>query len=247
MTEFKWFEEKIPKLTLILTSLTLVYVTLESRGILQTILAETRHQLLEKIQSMRLHLNPTMDKIFGDHIESTLKILNDALVGKVIHCADLDEFRRFYKRTLEVFPRAHLCATSLPYRKYFWSGEPDKSKFESSMQEFIQGGGKMSRIFFVSREEYESDSEVRQIIHSHLAMGVETYVSDPARLPSGLIRYFVVDDERRIAWEATVHDRAITHTQFTMDPETTHSFHETFKRIIEHEHTRRLQRQDMIV
>lgn len=239
LTNFQWFEKNIPKLSLTLISLVLVYVTQESRGILQSILKEIRLPLVEKLASMRRNLNPTTDAIFGGRFESMIKILDDALAEKAIQCNDVDEFRHFYKRTLEVFSKAHLCATSLPYREYFWSGDQN-SKMEEAVQRFIAQGGTMKRIFFVTDEKYKSDAEVRKIIDSQIKMGVETYILDPAFVPGELLSYFVVDDDCRIAWEVTVYGNAIKRARFTMDPEATKSFHDKFDRLMGLEKTHRV-------
>lgn len=212
---------RIPTVTLLLISGLIGYITwmgsrVDSIGSsMLTIQAHINQDTIEKIKSLRSQLDKNLEIIYGDMISDSISNFELALKERTIHFNDLELFRYLYKRTLERFPRATFLATSLPYERFFWKNQ----MMEEAIRKFIDDGGAMKRIFFVRNKEELGDEEVSHIIAAQCALGVEVYVTVKDKIPRKLRRIFVVDQERRIAWEVTVdQDSEITEVTATSNP-----------------------------
>lgn len=211
-------KSRIPTLTLLLISGLIGYVTLLGSRVdsiessMLTLQAHINQDTIEKIKSLRNQLDKNLEIIYGDMISDSISNFERALRERTIHFNDLELFRYLYKRTLEKYPRATFLATSLPYERFFWRNQ----MMEDAIRNFIDDGGTMKRIFFIKNLEELNDEEVSQVIAAQCGIGVEVYVTVKDKIPRNLRRIFVVDQEKRIAWEVTVdQDSEITEVTAT--------------------------------
>lgn len=238
-----WLAAHIPTLTLLLVSILLGYMTssiVNRLGVLESSVLDlrsyARQETIEKITSLRNQLDPNLDVIFGEHISDLLTNVERAVRRQTFEFHDIDLFRYFYKRTLEAYPRATFLATSLPYQKYFWKNQP----MEQAMARFISSGGKMKRVFFISRPEELDDTEVKEILSTQVGLGIETYITDARVVPAHLRRFFMVEAEGRIAWEVFIGpDNRIVRVVATSDPKETEKYARMYKELLELDSTRR--------
>ena len=190
---------------------------------------------------LRGSLHPMIERLFGSEIDEFISNIADAVEDQTIRVGDIEKFRYHYGRMLKVFPDAHFLATSLPYQRYFWK-RPDsggRGPFELRMERFIQGGGRFSRIFFLYESD-EEDEEVQETLRAQAAIGVNVYTADAEALPRRLLRFFVVDEDRKIGWKTDIDARQrLMNIQFTVSQEKLKSYGRLFEQILGHEKTRR--------
>jgi hypothetical protein len=167
---------------------------------MHTLQAHVNQDTIEKVKSLRHQLDKNLEVIYGDMISDSLNNIERALKERTIKFNDLELFRYLYKRTLEKYPRATFLATSLPYKRFFWRNP----MMEDAIKKFIEDGGTMQRIFFVKSLEELKQEEVKQVIADQCKIGVEVFVTIKDKIPPHLRRIFVVDQEKRIAWEVNV-------------------------------------------
>lgn len=228
-------KSRIPTITLLLISMLLGYIawvgsrvdSIESS--MHTLQAHINQDTIEKIKSLRHQLDKNLEIIYGDMISSSISNFERALKERTIHFNDLELFRYLYKRTLEKYPRATFLATSLPYERFFWKNQ----MMEDAIRKFIDDGGTMKRIFFVKNLEEQNDEEVSQVISAQCSIGVEVYVTVKDKIPRNLRKIFVVDQEKRIAWEVTVdQDSEITEVTATSNPRFIDEYIQCFESLI---------------
>jgi hypothetical protein len=209
--DWKPFKERLPSIAVLLAAMILETLAIERHSTLQRIEEKLLADRIQGLEELRRDLDPVMEQIFGDHIELTLSIAKAALTDNTVDLgSDLDLFKRHYKRTLMKFPNAHFYATSLPYERYFWTSDAFKM-----MEDFITAGGKVTRIFFVTPQEM-LDSSIRKILDRQCEIGIQVFTTNRENISGQLLRYFVVDDQKRIGWEVWVGpDSRIIHTVAT--------------------------------
>lgn len=76
-------------------------------------------------------------------------------------------------------------------------------------------------------------------------MGVSVFVSDPAGVPPELHSIFVVDEQQRIAWEATTVGNRIRDINFTVAEHVIREFRRRFDQLINLEGTRQVKPEDV--
>jgi len=153
---------------------------------------------VHRFKELRDHLDPNLEKIFGDHIERELDSVSKAIESGQITLASIDEFRLLYKETLKRFPKATFLATSLPSKAYFWR-DPT---IDAAIDEFIKSGGQMTRIFFLPGD--APDTEAVDIMNRQARTGVVVYYIRLADVPTDLHKLYMVDTEGRLAWQASI-------------------------------------------
>lgn len=237
-----WLRERIPTLILFLFSILLELVSdvvtkisaLEAS--VRDMHSYVQRETTEKIASLRNQLDPNLNIIFGEHISDLLTNVERALKKRTFEFHDIDLFRYFYKRTLEAYPRATFLATSLPYSRYFWKNQ----MIEQAITRFIAGGGKMKRVFFISRPEELEDNEVKEILSTQVGMGVDVYVADARIVPASLKRFFVVETKGRIAWEVFIGpDERIVTIVATSEPTNVKKYMSMYEELLQLDGTRR--------
>jgi hypothetical protein len=234
LDKIPWLGPNIPTFTFLLVGILLQYmIKLQSSMI--DLRAFVQQDITEKISALRKHLDPNLDMIFGEHISDLLTNVEHAIKDRTFEFHDMDLFRYFYKRTLEVYPRTTFLATSLPYQRYFWKNQP----MEQAIARFINSGGKMKRIFFIANEEELNNEEVKEILSAQVKLGVDTYIVDIRMVPAQLRRFFLVEAEGKIAWEVFIGpDHRIVRIEATSDPSKTEKFNMIFQDLLKLEGTR---------
>lgn len=238
-----WLGTRIPTITLLLVSVLLGYLTsgvVNKLDTLEASIAGLRSYIMqetaERIANLRKQLDPNLDAVFGEHISDLLASIESAVKKRTFAFHDVDLFRYFYKRTLEVYPRATFLATSLPYQRYFWKNQP----IEQAIARFIASGGRMKRIFFIGTPEELDNNEVKEILSIQCEIGVEVYIADAEAVPAHLRRFFLVEDKGRVAWEVFIGpDNRIVNIVATSDPSATRKYRRMFQELLELPETRR--------
>lgn len=190
------WRKRQPAVAVLLAAAILQTLVVERLGTLEQIERHLQESRLDALDSLRHELDPTMDAIFGDHIQTTSHMVKTAVVEKRVYLRDdMELFRTHYRKTLAAFPDRHLLATSLPSERYFWT--------ESAMrmvEGFMAGGGKMSRVFFVSDQDLR-DPEALKIMRRQCEMSVQVYVTDITSVSGEIVEFFLFDDKREFGWE----------------------------------------------
>lgn len=199
LLDWKPFKDRLPSIAVLVAAMVLETLAVERHSTLQRIERKLLMDRIQGLEELRRDLDPVMEQIFGDHIEFTLSIAKAAFTDQTVDLgSDLDLFKRHYKRTLVKFSDAHLYATSLPYERYFWTNDAFKM-----MENFVNGGGKVTRIFFVTPQEM-LDSSVRKILDRQCEIGVQVFTTNREDISGDLLHYFLLDDQHRVGWEVWV-------------------------------------------
>jgi hypothetical protein len=238
-----WLSEHIATLTLLLVAgLLPLLVNVIERKIanmqtsLEYLKESSQHSTVDQISSLLEGMDPSLRLVFGEHIADLLSSVIVALRERRIQLHDVDVFRHFYRRTLEKFPKTTLYATSLPLARFFWKNQ----QIEHDMANFIEKGGKIVRVFFLTGWEQLEEPEVLEILNFQSRIGVEVYVTNSRELPCHLKRLFLVENKGRIAWEVSVGpSHEITQIAATSDPKVTQRFKRDFEELREMESTQR--------
>jgi hypothetical protein len=225
-----FIKSRIPTLTLLLMSLTLGSLILERRKSLVKIheaLLDLEHNTFRGLLE---HIDPPLKKVFSPHIDDLLAHSELAISGQKIQLSGIDNFRYYYRRTLEEFPKATFLATSLPNSKYFWKN-PDT---EQAIENFINKGGKMKRIFYCTRPFDDLDDEALHIIQKQINMKVEVYVTSARNVPQYFRgRFFLTEEHGAIAWEVALGSEGeIINFTATTRQDDTNQYVATFKEIL---------------
>jgi hypothetical protein len=152
---------------------------------------------LERLRSVTSRLDPSLQRVFSEHVEGLLAKLLQALENRTVKVDGLD-FGYFYRKSLEGNPGCHFMATALPYKRYFWKSQPALD----AIAKFIANRGTMTRIFFLESEEELCNDEVIEVLSSQARIGVEVYTL--CEVPPRLQKYFMVAKDRSIAWETFI-------------------------------------------
>jgi hypothetical protein len=199
--EHTWIEPRIPAITLLIVGIMLAQYTIQFLHYLQRIDETVANLHSREFASLHERLDEPLKLVFGEHIETLVNNVRNAVQEKKIEISDMDLFRYFYRATLRAYPKRCFVATSLASEGYFWKNPTT----EQSIISFIRGGGKMKRIFFLSGRDPEAvTDEECGILLDQLRMGVEVFVIPRQVVPDELARFFLTDTQATIAWEATV-------------------------------------------
>jgi hypothetical protein len=169
----------------------------ELSGKLEEVLKLQACSEIERLRKLRDRLDPGFEAVFGRRISHSIENLVSAVESRRIEIHDQDEFRSLYKETLSNFPKSEFLATSLATKAFFWR-DPT---IDDAIVRFIAGGGRMKRIFFVGTTPIEKDSEPWKIMARQESSGVEVWVVDTEELPKELYKIFLVEGDRRFAWD----------------------------------------------
>lgn len=199
LDEISWLVERTDTLVLLVLSVLLGSLIFDRRRdqILQEMLEDLQ---LGKLSSLQYYMDENLIEVFGEHISGLLQSIEMASKNKEIRLHDMELFRYFYKRTLDVFPKSEFLATSIPSKNYFWKNNSS----EDGIRNFIENGGKMRRVFFIDVPLNELEEDAKEIIQTQLDIGVETYITQVSNTPNRLRKFFFVDNAERIAWEVFI-------------------------------------------
>jgi hypothetical protein len=187
-------------------------------------------RLDEQLDRVHGDLNPILKKVVGNYVSEMANSLRTAINDRSIVIRDLNEFRVFYRRALKAFPDSDILATSLASKEYFWS---DPS-INDAIKDFLEKGGKMSRIFMLQGVGDLNEPEIREILNGQRRIGVDVYVALKNKLPEELQRLFVVDRKHPIAWEVQTSPGENRIRDITARVDTAHiaDFRDRFERLL---------------
>jgi len=208
-----------PGVILFVLSLLLGFTTVtektanETRAKVDDLLSLQGKTDLERLRSVTSRLDPSLQRVFSEHVEGLVAKLLQALENRTVQVDGLD-FGYFYRKSLEGNPGRHFMATALPYKRYFWKSQPALD----AIGRFIANGGKMTRIFFLESEGELSDDEVIEVLSSQVRVGVEVY--NICQAPARLKKYFMVAKDRSIGWETFIGtDQELVSATVTSQPD----------------------------
>lgn len=235
------FLEKIPNIILFLVGLLIINSTLERRNRLdiieQKLDAITKlisEDNLSKLHHITKDISPTLQHIFQDFISSFVEFFQDAINNEKIEFNDIERFKSSYIKTLELKQesKSTFLATSLPYKRYFWTNSEDLTPMVKAIDNFTKNGGSFKRIFFYEKGDLEKE-EVIAILNKQVDLNIEVILIPIDSVPRRLQKYFVVDDETSFAWEVSIDTRQrINSMAFTTSKNETSKYKSTFHELM---------------
>lgn len=186
----------------------------EIAALRQTVAQDT----LTSLRSLPDHLPTEFGRLAGEAARDLVRQAEDLFNRHTFKLVGAEPFRLFYAQVLRQLPKAAVVhATSLPSRQYFWRSAP----VDQAIRDFIQGGGTMKRLFFVSPAEL-ADPECAAVLDRQAKLGVQVFVCDPADAPSGIIRLIFLIDDSPFGWEVRTTHRGETIHEVVVsaDPQT---------------------------
>lgn len=188
----------IPSITLLLLSALSAYVVgVLTRRISYLEKNLTTTDLDALLGLIRKQVPENLEITCGEYIDDMSTALKKAIREEIIEFHDVEEFRFFYKKTLKKFSNSMFYSTSIPYKKYFWRNK----SMEDAVGHFISSGGSMKKLFFLNNLSELQNSEVLNVLESQKKLGVEVYAIEKEKVPIHLLKFFLVDKEKNIAWE----------------------------------------------
>ncbi|MEL7531627.1 MAG: hypothetical protein AAFN10_09980 [Bacteroidota bacterium] len=152
-------------------------------------------------------LNPSLRKSHPGFIEGLIDIVNNfttegsvALEDKYIPMFRIfyDEFLRYLKDCDGIF-----YGSSYARKNYFWHKD---NSTEWETQKYVQGNGKMKRIFFIDSLEGKPDHEEKEIIKRHFeiygndSMKGEVFICNSRQIPRTLHNIFCTETTTQVSW-----------------------------------------------
>ena len=210
--DWDFFDSRIPSITLILLGLMIISSTLERRNTLSRLENKIDNindlvssDNLGKLNNLTQDINPLLQLIFKDFIQSIYHFFEEAVQNERIEFYDLGRFKTSYIRTLQYKQKDKniFWATSLPYKRYFWAKNEDSSPLLKAMEEFIKAGGEFNRVFFCEEGDLNSPETI-SILNDQLTLGIKVYIIQIDKVPRRLQKYFVVDNNEELAWEVLI-------------------------------------------
>ena len=234
---------RIPTITLLLVSIVIGILIIQYRKGIDTIQSAVVDLQLKSFQNLKEQINPRLKLVFGEHITELLINIQSAIKEQKIRLDDMELFRYFYKRTLEVYPKATFYATSIPSQKYFWKNKSS----EQAIADFIANGGKMKRVFFLNSTVEAASIEEKEILNDQIEIGVEVYVTYSPNVPKRLKKFFLTEKEGQIAWEALIGpSREIIEVMATSNEDKTKEYVDIFDELLSLNSTRKVEQIEII-
>jgi len=223
LDQVPWITDHLPALTVLLVAGLLWQVGTAHAGRLEALEQEVhastklvRADIVARLSTVRAELDWRLDAIFGEHLSSLGGALQSAVTNREVVLTDVEAFRYFYRRALKAFPDGEIFATSLPLKQYFWSSRETSAE----MERFVAGGGRMTRLFFVTDDEQLSSPETREILSQQQTAGIDVLVARTSDLPIRLVCLFALDIRNGYAWEIGVTaEGQISKVEATVDAE----------------------------
>lgn len=239
---FGWMpelDEHIPKIILMLVIFSVIYPIAERRIRIDAIEQKMNKLIkiisddnLSKLHQINNDIPDTLGFVFKDFIKSYVDFFENAIKKEKIEFYDIERFKTAYIKTLKYKQdnQTAFLATSLPYQRYFWVSNEDLTPILKALKSFTQNGGTFRRIFFIDEGDMEKQ-EVLSILNKQIELGMEVHTVSIDKVPRRLQKYFVVDDEASLAWEASIDTRQrINSMSFTTSRDETEMY-----RVIFHE------------
>lgn len=156
---------------------------------------------LERMSKLLGQIDPDLRKVLNDdYFLSKLGFLQTAVVESKVHLNEVAHFRFYFQQTLHCYPKATFFLTSSIATSYLWKD----TDIENAFIHFIRGGGKVKQIFFVKSSEECNSPDVQAILEHQRDIDIEINVINSTSIPGDLKKYFLVESERRLAWELSV-------------------------------------------
>lgn len=228
-----WVEANLGKLLLFISGVILsAIVALDHRLMAVERHSEraSRRSLEDSLDQVEANLPKELRQLFSPFLNRWVDRLKEAAQNNTVLIEPVDQFPVFYIETLRAFPKETFYATSLPFRRYFWKND---AAFVA-MKKFVQGGGTMTRIFFINSNREEA--ELYSIVDDQLTAGIRVISVESSQIPSEWRQLFVVSHSKNLAWivrtAADVPEIESTHA--TADPTLVEAFRKTFQSLISH-------------
>jgi len=232
IVDLDWFKTRVPLLIVVLAGLILeLLIAMSYRQESHSRLLERQleHDTLIQLANMRGKVDSRLQHLVGGEVEHIFGQVKSALADNTLQLNNIEKFRGFFVKTLEVYPGKEFWATSVPSRKYFWRND----EVEVRMETFIRGGGTIKRIFFLNSEEELRGEEAQDILNRQKQVGVQVYYAMVEDISSELLRFFVVESHGEVAWETfRGPDSAIRSVKVITGPEHTSDYIHDFTELL---------------
>lgn len=194
-------------------------------------------ELIGQMRKVRdQYFDPLLNKIFKDYIDNSIEFFSNAIAHKKITFSEHDRFEKAYAKCLEHLQPCHFLATASTSKNYFWTAEGEEnSTIENAIAKFTSstnGTCKMTRIFFIDPEELNETYTIG-VLNKQLTIGVEVFTIAKRYVSAENLRYFVVDDKKRICWQAfTDQDKNIQEFTYSSNEHDTEKFFNIFETLV---------------
>jgi hypothetical protein len=227
-----WFKDRIGVLSLLLVSMLILFLATNVDGRLAKLEAQSKRIAERSLESslceVQSSLPPALGKLFAPFLQRWTGSLKQAVIEHKLRLEPVEHFPHFYRATLAAFAHEHFLATSLASREFFWKNAP----LLEAIKTFIDGGGSMTRIFFLDSAAREEDDGVREIILEQLNAGVVVHTIDSSKVPDDWQRTFVVAEKEVFAWTVTINARGrIASVEATADGQQVEEYRHLFGRL----------------
>ncbi len=200
LVDLPWFKDRVPLLIVVLVGLLLeLLIVISYRLEKQSSVLEhhLERDTLTQLDHMHRKVDSRLQHLVGGEVDYAFTQVKSALGNNTFQLNNVEKFRGFFVKTLEVYPGREFWATSVPSKKYFWRND----EVELRMQKFIQGGGTIRRIFFLNSEEELQGAEAQEILTRQKQIGVKVSYAMVEDISAELLRFFVVESHGEVAWE----------------------------------------------
>lgn len=196
----------IPLLTLLIASMALGALSIiqykynEAHRDLQRLLSTIELEHMEKTIAL---IHPELLKVLSkDYFLSIRSCLQIAAEESKVSVNDHARFSFYFRQMLRCYPNETFLSTCSATTSYLWK-DPEIKK---ALSDFIAAGGTIKQIFFARSHEELFSQEVEAIAAQLRSIGIEARMATHASIPDDHKKYFFVEENGRVAWEAFVVD-----------------------------------------
>jgi len=150
----------------------------------------------QKIGDIDRFIDKELKDILGNYIAQTTSNLNALVNENSFVVENLDEFANYYHRTLVCFSKSSFVATSDLHGSKFWDSETARA-----VRNFTSGGGKMSRVFFISSSEHCFTKEELAILQEQIENGVKISLIPLDKISASDYENFIAEKNGAVAWK----------------------------------------------
>lgn len=237
--DLPWLKEKIPSITLILIASLIIYLAFERSARFSKISSTIDFiklisvaEGIERIKLLRSEIPSSFEYIFSDRFNESEEMYKDILTNKQFVENNKDRINYYYRKFLKTTSPDNYYSTSIPSTNYLWGANNANSMIESN-KEYVQNGGKIKRIFFVSKSD-EGSENLKKILDQQVEIGIDVYTAKLEDVPVRLRKLFVYTEKKEVGFEGTIdHNQDLIEIVFTTDKDKINKYETWFTQLIE--------------
>lgn len=196
-------------------SVVLIVAKLRIDAKLDQVILMSKDNVFDNIDALSKRFPSKFRQLVTSQVKGFKADLRDLIENGALNVDDAEYFPILYHDALEIYSGAHLYATAVPRKYYFWSNE----SVLGAMNNFVDAGGKITRIFFLENEEELQDPEVRSVMDSQALAEIEVRHVVRSQVDPSLARYFLVAKSQEFGWTVkTTGENRIRGFRVSTDP-----------------------------